>query len=238
MDKIGNIILYNDDCMEIMKEYPDRYFDLAIVDPPYGINVTKMNMESGIGLSPDRTEKRLRDKRLKGAGKLKNRIINQMNCDWDLHVPNKQYFEQLFRISKNQIIWGGNYFELKPTRCFVIWDKEQSFLNFSACEYAWTSFDYPSKLFRFSNRGILAKDKSTKIHPTQKPVNLYKYLLYQFAKNGDKIIDTHLGSGSSALAAADFDCEFVGCEIDNEYYDGALNRIRKHIMQQKITFNE
>ena len=233
MEKFGNITLYNADCMEIMKGFSDNQFDLAIVDPPYGINVTKMDMGSGLGYSGGRTAKKLRKKRLSGSGKLKDRILNRMGCDWDI-APDDEYFNELFRVSKNQIIWGGNYFNLNPTRCFIIWDKEQSFLNFSACEYAWTSFDYPSKLFRFSNRGFQSKDKSPKIHPTQKPVDLYKWILRNFAKDGNKIIDTHLGSGSICIAAHDLGFELTGIEIDEQYYNDAKKRLVEYQRQLNI----
>ena len=233
MEQFGNIILYNADCMEIMKTFPDKGFDLAIVDPPYGINVTKMSMGSGIGPFGDRNAKKLRNKRLSGSGKLKDRILNRMGCDWDI-APDGEYFDELFRVSKNQIIWGGNYFNLRPTRCFVIWDKEQSFLNFSACEYAWTSFDYPSKLYRFANRGFQSKDKSQKIHPTQKPVQLYKFLINNFGNPGDLILDTHLGSGSICIAAHDLGFDLTGIEIDKEYYNEAKKRLLNHQRQLKI----
>lgn len=148
--------LYNMDCMVGMKEFPDKYFDLAIVDPPYG-------------LPSDSTH---------GRGKLKNRIINK-DCihAWDV-APTREYFEELFRISKNQIIWGGNYFDLPPSRCFVCWDKVQPWENFSQVEFAWTSFSKPAKLFRFDNR------TTKKIHPTEKPISLYLYLLNHFAERG------------------------------------------------------
>jgi len=235
MDQLGKITLYNADCQEIMKIFPDKYFDLAIIDPPYGINVTKMSLGCGGGLlKQDGTVKKLRDSRLKGSGKLKNRIINQMSCDWDFNPPTEEYFFELFRISKNQIIWGGNYFNLPPTRCVVCWDKEQVFENFSQIELAWTSYDKPAKLFRYSNAGFRSKDKSHKIHPTQKPVELYKYLLKRFANPEMKIIDTHLGSGSICLACDDLGCEMTGIEIDTEYYEAAKKRIINHQKQLKI----
>jgi len=147
-----------------------------------------------------------------------------MNLDWDMNPPSKEYFSELFRISKNQIIWGGNYFGLPPTRCFVCWDKLQSFENFSQVEYAWTSFDYPSKIIRMASRG--GRNDKDKIHPTQKPVELYVQLIKTFAKPGDKIIDTHLGSGSSRIAAYNLGFEFVGCEIDEDYYNSMEERFR------------
>lgn len=183
--------VFNIDCLEYMKTLPDKAFDIAIVDPPYGL---------------DR-------KSTQGSGKLKNRVLNKADIAmrWD-KAPSRDYFDELFRISANQIIWGGNYFDLPPCRCFVCWDKVQPWENFSQAEFAWTSFDKPAKMFRFSNR-------YKKIHPTQKPVELYAYLLNTFAKDGDKIIDTHMGSQSSRIAAYKLGFDYVGCEIDKEYFD-------------------
>ena len=226
INKIHNISeVKNCDCLEYMSTISDKYFELAIVDPPYGINVTKMQMCDGYKMG-ERTAKKLRNSRLTGAGKLKNRAINKMSCDWDLHPPTDEYFNELFRISKNQIIWGGNYFNLPPTRCFVCWDKEQPFENFSQIELAWTSFDFPSKLFKYSNSGT-SPDKSVKIHPTQKPVALYAYLLKTFAKQGDRIFDSHLGSGSSRIAAYKLGFDFYATEIDEVYFVEQEKRFRK-----------
>nr|DAN38627.1 MAG TPA: adenine specific DNA methyltransferase [Caudoviricetes sp.]DAX99550.1 MAG TPA: adenine specific DNA methyltransferase [Caudoviricetes sp.] len=191
--------VYNMDCMEYMKSIPDKFFDLAIVDPPYGLPKDSSN----------------------GRGKLKNRKFNKGHIiDWDI-APSKEYFNELFRVSKNQIIWGGNYFDLPPTRCFVCWDKVQPWENFSQVEFAWTSFDYPAKLFRFDNR------TGDKIHPTQKPVELYAYLLKTFAKKGDRILDTHLGSGSSRIATYKLGFDFYGCEIDKDYLDSMEERFKR-----------
>lgn len=194
--------VYLIDCMDYIKTLSDNAFDLAIVDPWYGI--------------PDKCS---------GAGKLKNRKMNTSAHElkeYDVK-PGKEYFDALFRVSKNQIIWGGNYFELPPTRGFVAWDKCQPWSNFSACEYAWTSFDCPSKLFRFDNR------TGGKIHAYQKPVELYKYLLKTFAKAGDTILDTHVGSGSIRIACDDFGLEFVGCEIKSAYWKLQEARYKTHI---------
>ena len=133
--------------------------------------------------------------------------------------PPKSYFDELFRISKNQIIWGGNYFDLPPTRCIVCWDKVQPWENFSQIELAWTSYDKPAKLFRFDNR------TTKKIHPTQKPVELYMYLLNTFAEKGMKILDTHVGSGSSLVACKQFGCDYIGFEISERYFNLAKDRI-------------
>jgi site-specific DNA-methyltransferase (adenine-specific) len=216
-----------------MKTIPDKWFDLSIVDPPYGIHVTKMSMGSGGGLlKQDSTVKKLRESRLKGSGKLKDRILNQMSCDWDFNPPEKDYFDELFRVSKNQIIWGGNYFNLPPTRCIVCWDKEQIFENFSQIELAWTSFDYPAKLFRYSNGGFRSKDKTKKIHPTQKPIALYAYLLKTFAKPGNRIFDSHLGSGSSRIAAFKLGFDFYATEIDEIYFKEQENRFRRECLDE------
>jgi len=151
----------NEDCMELMSRYPDKYFELAIVDPPYGIGISK---------NP------FRQKHSKKT--------------WDDAIPKENYFNELFRVTKNQIIWGGNYFDLQPTQCFIIWDKIQP-ENFSSamCEMAWTNFEKPAKIIRKR----VVNSEANKIHPTQKPVKLYEWLLMRYAKPGDTILDTHLG---------------------------------------------
>jgi len=208
------ITVTNEDNMQLMARYPDNYFDLAIVDPPYGINLANMNM--GLGNTPK-------------ASKAKNRKWKAK--DWDNSIPNDIYFIELKRISKNQIIWGGNYFNLGICNKFIIWDKEvPEGLSFSDCEYAWTSFNGANKIFRYS----AYLNKSEKFHPTQKPPQLYKWLLDKYAKQGDKILDTHLGSGSIAIACHDYGFELTACELDKEYYDAAVKRINNHISQQKL----
>lgn len=184
------------DCMEGMQQWPDKYFDLAIVDPPYGINAAKMPMGENLNREPGKsfkqsTANRIRKGRLNsGGGKLKNRALNNLNCDWDKEAPGAEYFNELFRVSKNQIIFGGNYFALPATRCIICWDKIQPWDNFSAWEMAWTSFDYPAKLYRLSSRG--GANNEVKIHPTQKPVKLYNKIFKDFATPGMKVLDTHL----------------------------------------------
>lgn len=201
------LTITNEDNMELMSRYPDNYFELAIVDPPYGINVNE-----SIG----------RRKGMKHSGHKK--------AFWDNKIPSAEYFKELFRISKNQIIWGANYFVMPPTKCFIIWDKCYSEdVTFSRYEYAFASFDLTSKGFIFN--GQANKDK---IHPTQKPVALYKWLLDKYAKEGDKILDTHLGSGSIALACHDYGFELTACELDREYYEKAVERIKNHVSQQKL----
>ena len=197
------IEITNDDNMELMARFPDNYFDLAIVDPPYGIGINSSGRLGHYG------------------GKKK----------WDTETPNQEYFLELFRVSKNQIIWGGNYFNLPPTRCFLIWDKEQpEDVSFASCEFAWTSFNLSAKTFykRPQNADV------QRIHPTQKPVALYKWLLDKYAKEGDKILDTHLGSMSIAIACHDFGFELTGCELDKEYFDKGVQRVKNHVSQLKL----
>jgi len=191
--------------MQLMARYPDQYFDLAIVDPPYGIlNKTKRGGDYKFNM----TEYSI----------------------WDVK-PNDDYFNELFRVSKNQIVWGGNYFGNLWTRSpynrgFVIWDKNQpeSLNNFSMAEMAWTSFDKPSKIFEFSVR----KNRN-KVHPTQKPIELYEWLLKMYAKKGDKILDTHLGSGTIVIACYLAGYDLTACEIDDNYFKKALKKIKQHI---------
>lgn len=205
LEKLCDINLYQGDCMDLMRQYPDKYFELAIVDPPYGLPKDSVH----------------------GRGKLKNRAINTMNMKWDV-APNNDYFIELFRISNNQIIWGGNYFPLPPSRCILCWDKCQPWENFSQIELAWTSFDYPAQIFKFDNR------TGGKIHPTQKPVQLYKWLLQKYAKEGDKILDTHFGSLSIGIACHDLHFELTASELDKEYYELGKNRLMWHQKQLNL----
>jgi site-specific DNA-methyltransferase (adenine-specific) len=194
--------------MVLMARYPDKHFDLAIVDPPYGMK--QHGAKNG------------------GAGKLKNRAYNNGTIDdWDI-APTQEYFNELFRVSKNQIIWGGNYFDLRPTRCVLAWDKVQPWQNFSQWEMAWTSFGSPAQIFKFDNR------TGGKIHPTQKPVQLYKWLLERYAEKGNRILDTHLGSGSIAIACHEYGYDLTACELDKGYYDAAMERITKHTAQLSL----
>lgn len=228
-----NSIVYNEDCMITMSRFQEKHFDLAIVDPPYGINAAKQSM----GSNPNRTTNgypststavKLRKGRLNhGNGKLKNRALNQSDIDWDDSVPSKEYFDELFRISKNQIIWGGNYFDLPPCRGFIIWNKKQPWENFSQAEFAWTSFDMPAKLFTKSNTG--GANKEIKIHPTQKPIELYEYCLSRCAKPGHKIIDTHLGSGSNRIACHMHGFDFTAAENNTKYYLDQEARFDKYL---------
>lgn len=214
---------YNMDCMAYMARLKDNAFDVAIVDPPYGINAPNMNMGSW-GKYKSTASRLKRNRFDKGGGHYANSAFVTMNTEWDLNPPSRSYFEELFRVSKNQIIFGGNYFGLPPTRCFVCWDKLQALENFSQVEYAWTSFDYPSKIVRIGSTG--GRNDVERIHPTQKPVKLYLWLMQKFCKPGDSILDTHLGSGSSRIAAYQFGFDFVGTEIDKEYYESQEKRFQ------------
>lgn len=205
-----NVKLIHGDCMEYLCSLPDNAFDLAVVDPPYNLPKDSCN----------------------GRGKLKDRAFNRGNIKtWDIS-PTREYFYELFRVSRNQIIWGGNYFPLPPARGIICWDKCQPWTNFSQWEMAWTSFVRPAALFRYDNR------TGGKIHPCQKPVALYAWILNNFAKVGNKILDTHLGSASSAIAAYELGFEFVGIEIDEYYYNKAVERLRRHTMQQDMFHEE
>lgn len=216
------------DCMAYMATLGDNAFDLAIVDPPYGINAPNMNMGSW-GKYKSTASRLKRNRFDKGGGHYANSAFVTMNTDWDLNPPSRAYFEELFRVSKNQIIFGGNYFGLPPTRCFVCWDKLQALENFSQVEYAWTSFDYPSKIVRIGSTG--GRNDVERIHPTQKPVKLYLWLMQKFCKPGDSILDTHLGSGSSRIAAASLGYDFMGIEIDKQYFDAQEKRFGEYLKE-------
>lgn len=196
------------DCMEFMKDVPDKYFELAIVDPPYGL-----------GLS--------------NKSKYTNKSLTiYIPKDWDNSIPNKDYFNELFRVSQNQVIWGGNYFtELIPaSRSWIFWDKKNCINNYSDGELAWTSFDRVTKKVEIQQAGFLRSDP-IRIHVTQKPIKLYEWVLMNYAKKGDKILDTHLGSGSSRIAAYNLGFEFIGTEMDEDYYKSQEDRFKDHISQ-------
>jgi len=190
------------DCNDFMAAKPDNYYDLAIVDPPYGIGVNQMNMGSRKTILPD------------------EKI-------WDKQIPDDKYFNELFRISINQIIWGGNYFSLGATRGFVIWDKGETMYgrSFVECEFAWNSIDCSARLIK------LNPNQLDRIHPTQKPIALYKWLLKNYAKPGQTIVDTHVGSGSSRIACHDLGFDFEGCEIDKDYWQAQEDRYDNYIQQ-------
>lgn len=198
------IQITNEDNMALMTRYADNYFDLAIVDPPYGIDVTKMNM----------------------GGRKRNESDKEKS--WDTGVPDQEYFKELFRVTKNQIIWGGNYFDLPSSQYFAIWDKAETMYgrSFAECEYAWV---------RSGGTRIYKKSPNQldRIHPTQKHVSLYEFCLMNYAKKGDKILDTHLGSGSIALACHNLGFDLTACELDKDYYEAAIKRLKEH--QQQLT---
>lgn len=205
--------LYNMDCMEGMKQFPDKYFELAIVDPPYGIKRFSTRVENP-------------SIRFDKEGK-----INK----WDIK-PNQEYFEELFRVSKQQIIWGANNFTLPQTEYFIVWDKQQTVDNFASAEYAWTNCKKPAKVFRYSIHQVMAdrKEECGKIHPTQKPIALYKWLLMNYANPGDKILDTHVGSASSLIACYDMGFDYIGFEIDKDYFNAAQKRIEENKAQIRM----
>ena len=210
---IKNCTLYNMDCMEYMKLLPDNAFDLAIVDPPYGIERFEKNVES----------------------KSRKTFTNKLN-DWD-KKPTKEYFNELFRVSKNQIIWGANHFwENNLPNCphFIIWDKQQPVPNFAFGEMAWTSFSGVAKKIQLAYYGNIGNDIGGRMHPTQKPVKLYEWLLTNYAKQGDKILDTHLGSGSHAIACNNLGFELVGLELDSDYFKASCERITKEAQQERL----
>lgn len=196
--------------MELMARYEDNYFDLAIVDPPYGIE-TKGNAQDRFNMGKDLS------------------LINDAK-------PNKNYFKELFRVSKNQIIWGYNHLsDLLPScREFIFWYKHQPVVTFSDGELAFTSFTKTAKCFDYPYYKANIENKGQKIHPTQKPVKLYEWLLMNYAKEGDKILDTHLGSGSIAIACYNLGYDLTACELDKEYYDAAIKRIEQHKNQTRL----
>jgi site-specific DNA-methyltransferase (adenine-specific) len=195
--------VYLEDCMIGMARYPDNYFDLAIVDPPYGINRNGMNMG--------------------------NSVFNKDDKKWDNSIPTNEYFIELFRVSKNQIIWGGNYFPLPQSQYFAIWDKGETMYgrDFAECEFAWVKSG-GTRIYKKSPK------QPERIHPTQKPVALYKWLLQNYAKQGDKILDTHLGSGSSRIAAYDMGFDFTAFELDKEYFEAQEKRFNQFKSQLKL----
>lgn len=212
--------VYNMDCMEYMKSIPDKFFDLAVVDPPYGGANSSVGGGKRFGERFDRYKQNWRNM----GSEVRKKIIG-----WD-EAPSQDYFKELFRASKHQIIWGANYFRgLPPTRCFLVWRKltiSESF-SMAMAEYAWTSFSTNAKVFECAPQGD-KKDK--RFHPTQKPVALYAWILKNYARQGDKILDTHLGSGSSRIAAYKLGFDFYGTEIDKDYFDAAEERFRRECL--------
>lgn len=201
-----------EDCMDLMARYDDNYFDLAIVDPPYGGGNHQMN-------------------NLRTAGAWAAKYGKKIN-EWD-KPPTKEYFKELFRVSKNQMVWGANYFSMPPTRGFVVMVKPfiSETFTMAMCEYAWTNFDCNAKVFYWKKD---KKDSELRFHPTQKSVKLYEWLLKNYAKEGDKILDTHMGSGSIAIACHYAGYDLTACELDKEYYDQAMERINNQTRQIKL----
>jgi site-specific DNA-methyltransferase (adenine-specific) len=221
------IELLNIDCMEYMKTVPDKYFDLAIVDPPYGIgegNAKNKTRSSYTGFGGRKTWVSAKDY---GGG------------EFDYSIPSPEYFNELDRICKDRIIWGANYMVhyLDASMGWVVWDKDNGGCDQSDCELAYSSFNKGLRKFTFRWQGLLQgdmKNKENRIHPTQKPVKLYKWLLTNYAKEGQKIFDSHLGSGSIAIACHDLGFDLVGCELDKDYYDAAVKRFNNHKLQSKL----
>jgi len=205
-DKGVKSVVYLMDCMDALKQIPEKYFELAIVDPPYGNFNGTIERTGGTW-----------SKKYQGDKNIKN---------WD-YVPKKEYFESLFCVSINQIIWGGNYFNLRPSRHFLIWEKLTISENFSMAmvEYAWSSINDNAKLFK------CAPQAKERFHPTQKPIALYEWLIKNYAKEGDKILDTHLGSGSSRIAAYKANLPFMGCELDPDYFHASVKRFENEVNQ-------
>ena len=214
------IQITNEDNLELMKRYPDKYFDLAIVDPPYGIG-------------EDGKKNHSRSKQAKAK--------QYTPKNWDNSAPTKEYFNELIRVSKNVIIWGANHFiENIPnsnSSSWIVWDKQNGENDFSDCELAYTNHSNAVRKYQFRWAGMLQgdmKNKEVRIHPTQKPVKLYEWILMNYAKQGDKILDTHLGSGSIAIACHNLGFDLTACELDTEYYNNALKRLQQHQAQQTL----
>jgi len=217
MKKYGKLDLRNCDCMELMREAPDNAWDLAICDPPYGIA-------------------RFGD-RIDDSCRIAQSKINE----WD-KKPNQAFFKEVFRVSRNQIIWGANNFQLPPTEYFCIWNKKQTVDNFASAEYAWVSMGLkaPAKVFEYSIHQEMATRRSTggKIHPTQKPVALYRWLLQNYAKEGDKILDTHGGSMSIAIACGEMKYDLTLSELDEDYFNAGVERVKRHFEQQDMFYDQ
>ena len=213
IEQLNNIKCVNGDCMDWMKEIPDKHYDLAIIDPPYGIDWMQQIQNPNTKANWKQYE----------------------NKEWDKQTPTAEYWKQLFRVSKNQIVWGGNYMteHLKPSPCWLIWDKMQEFSG-AVFEMAWTSFTSPAKAFRMSR--VEAYANKNKIHPTEKPIKLYEWLLTNYAKQGDKILDTHGGSFSHAIACDNLGFELDIIELDNDYYNEAVKRLKWH-QRQGVLFD-
>jgi len=219
--------VYLEDCVKALKRYADNHFDLAIVDPPYGIGADKAQNNAALS-------------RIKAEGKSKAgrgwKLYHE--TDWDNETPTAEYWAELFRVSKNQIVWGGNYFTeyLPPSMGWILWDKGQRDFSLADGELAWTSFNKALRIFEMSRGKALAKnnEQGGRFHPTQKPEMLYDWILKNYAKEGNLILDTHLGSGSSRIAAYKGGFNFVGFEIDQEYYDKQEKRFNDFKSQLRL----
>ena len=211
--------VYLEDCVTALKRYADNHFDLAIVDPPYGIDINNQSQGKGGGVA---------------------RKIDYTKKDWDKIAPEIIYFNELRRVSKNQIIWGANHFISRlpiDSSCWIVWDKDNGETDFADCELAWTSFKTAVRRFKWTWAGMRQqnmKHKEERIHPTQKPIALYKWLLMNYASEGNLILDTHLGSGSSRIAAYDLGYDFTGFEIDPEYYEKQEKRFNDFKSQLRL----
>ena len=202
----ANINIYNCDCMELMEDKTKDHWQLSIVDPPYGLGKSVVN----------------------SGGRFKR--YHNKNGNWDMNVPSEEYFNKLLEVSENQIIWGGNYFNLPPNKCFLIWDKGQpEGISFAMAEYAWASFDKVSQIYNVRTQG-----QNGRFHPTQKPVQLYKWILTNYAKEGDTILDTHGGSMSIAIACWDLGFDLDVCELDTDYFNDSVKRFEQHISQAQL----
>ena len=210
-------VVYNEDCVEGLKRFSDNYFDLAIVDPPYGIGAGSVNFQSGTRKKPSKFHK-----------------VN----DWDNSIPTAEYWAELFRVSKNQIVWGGNYMTefLPPSRCWIFWDKGTGDNSYADGELAWCSFDKVVKKYSRFWSGGNAKERGDidRVHPTQKPISLYEWILKEFAVEGNLILDTHLGSGSSRIACQKNGYSFTGFEIDEDYYEAQEKRFKDFVSQLRM----
>lgn len=235
--------MFFEDRMELLSRLETKSIDVAILDPEYGINALDMSMGSnpkrkGANEYPsESTAKKVKGRLNSGGGKLKNRLLNKSEIDWDNAIPTPEFWNEIFRVSKNQIIFGGNYFpELweKGARGIGFWDKLQPWENFSQFELIWTSYDCPAFKIAYSNTG--GANKETKIHPTQKPVPVYKHLLKKFIKPDDIILDTGHGSGSSIIACHDFGNKIIACDNSPLHFNDSLIRVQDHVSHHQSLF--
>lgn len=222
--------VFNEDCMTVMARYPNKYFDLAVVDVPYGLdeaNGKNASRNKGFGVGNTKSKKITFSK-------------DYGVKHWDKQAPDKKYFDELIRVSKNQIVWGANHFISRlpyDSSCWLVWDKDNGESDFADCELAWTSFKKAVRKYKFRWNGLLQQDmknKEKRVHPTQKPVGLYDWIFTRFAENNMKVLDTHLGSGSSRIAAHKHNLEFVGCEIDAEYFAAQEARFKEFTSQLRL----